>query len=185
MAQANYRQSDSWKAALDLAPKLVALAEDLPASEEMGLSYRLKKIMVELPSAAALDQLRGTDSRQRVALQLMAIIDLVDRVYPALDTADTRAGAEKLAAQLLEDMAYTPGAAPGDIQGHAGQTMPAMPPGASGDNHGHIPEPVNVPVMPDTEGTQITMTPPEHHSVSVAVQPDSESSHDVHPDSAE
>lgn len=178
MAQANYRQSDSWKAALDLAPKLVALAEDLPASEEMGLSYRLKKIMVELPSAAAHDQLRGTDTRQRVALQLMAAIDLIDRVYPALDTADTRAGAEKLAARLLEDMAFTPDALPGDALDH--HELPGHPAGEH-----HNPDPVNVPVMPDTEGTQITMMPPDHHSVSVAVQPDSESSHDVHPDSAE
>jgi hypothetical protein len=184
VAQANYRQSDTWKAGLDLAPKLLALAEDLPASEEMGLSYRLKKIMVELPAAAAHDQLRGTDTRQRVALQLMAVIDLVDKVYPALDTADTRAAAEKLADQLLENMAFTPERVPGDAHGH-----PADPHAhSSHPNPGaepHAPEPVNVPVMPDTEGTQITLMPPEHHSVSVAVQPDSESSHDVHPDSAE
>src|SRR6266567_890814 len=108
VALANYRQSDSWKAALDLAPKLVALAEDLPASEEMGLSYRLKKIMIELPAAAAHDQLRGTDTRQRVALQLIAAIDLIDRVYPALDTADTRTAAEILANKLLEDIASAP-----------------------------------------------------------------------------
>ena len=107
--------------------------------------------MIELPAAAAHDQLRGTDTRQRVALQLMAAIDMIDRVYPALDTADTRAGAEKLVGRLLEDMAFAPEAAP---------TAPVAPadPQAHDHPYDHPHDPVNVPVMPDTEGTAITMT---------------------------
>jgi hypothetical protein len=99
----DYRQSTSWKGALDLAPGLINLAEALPASEEMGLSFTLRQLMVDLPATVATDLLQGTDTRRPVALKLIATIELIDRVYPALDTATTRAAAEALAEQLTTD----------------------------------------------------------------------------------
>ena len=189
MALEDYRQSGSWKAALELAPKLVALAEDLPASEEMGLSYRIKQILVDLPASAAHDQLLGTDTRQIVAMRLMAVIDLIDRVYPALDTADTRAEAEQLAARLIGDGMPKP--AP-----EAARPNYSEPAHSDAGHHetAHHAEPSSVPVVPSAEHPE-HVAPSEHtapapsdesaHHVSVAVQPASESSSDVHPDSAE
>jgi hypothetical protein len=166
VATADYRKSDSWKQAVELAPKLVALAEDLPASEEMGLSYRLKKIMVALPAAAAHDMLRGTDKRQFLALQLVATIDLIDRVYPALDTASVRADAQSLADMLMGDLEEAPAPPP----------VPA-PPVHDTDP---TPAPADVQVVPEDGDTKPAESEasepapaPTPASVQVAVQSDS------------
>jgi hypothetical protein len=57
---------------MDVAPGLIRLAEELPASEEMGLSYQIRNLIVELPAAIASDMMRGTDLRFTAAMRLVA-----------------------------------------------------------------------------------------------------------------
>jgi hypothetical protein len=100
MTLSEYRKTLSWQGAIELGSGLVRLAEEMPGSEEMGLSFQLRNIMVELPSAVAADLLRGTETRHKSLLKLLTVLELVDRVYPALDTAATRAAADRLAERL-------------------------------------------------------------------------------------
>jgi len=95
--------------AIELGPKLMNLAEELPASEEMGLSLQLRQVMVELPTAVAADLVQGTDTRQVVAFRLLTTLELVDRVYPALDTAGLRADADSLVERLMSAEQFAAG----------------------------------------------------------------------------
>jgi hypothetical protein len=101
MTVSEYRDTYSWQAALELGPRLMSLAEELPAAEEMGLSFQLRQLMVELPAVVAADLIQDGTTRQTVALKLVATLELVDRVYPALDTAATRTAADNLVERLM------------------------------------------------------------------------------------
>ena len=111
MTLSEYRTSSSWQGAIDLGPDLMRLAEELPGSEEMGLSFQLRQLMVELPASVAGDLVQGTETRHPVGFRLLATLELVDKVFPALDTADVRASAEELVERFMstELFAATPG----------------------------------------------------------------------------
>jgi len=53
--------------------------------------------MVELPAAVAADLLSDGDTRTAIVLSSPPPSELIDHVYPALDTAATRTAADKLA----------------------------------------------------------------------------------------
>src|SRR4051812_41850784 len=102
------------------------LAEELPASEEMGLSLQLRQLMVEVPATVAGDLVQGTDTRHAAGFRLLTTLELIDRVYPALDTAKVRADAEQLVARFMaaDQFAAVPSPAP---------ATPATPPPAPAD----------------------------------------------------
>ncbi len=162
MTLSDYRQSHSWKGAIDLGPQLMSLAEELPAAEELGLSWQLRQLMVEVPAAIAADLMYSTDSRRTPVLKLLAVLELIDRVYPALDTADTRKQADRLAEELLED-SFSKAAATADQLASVMPPVPAMaPPIGSG--------PIGVPVLPDAM-TPVVPVPAPDMLQSVPVEP--------------
>ena len=101
MTLSEYRTSSSWQGAINLGPELMRLAEELPASEEMGLSYQLRQVMIDLPAAVAGDLVQNTETRHAVGFRLLATLELVDKVYPALDTVDMRKTAEELVERFM------------------------------------------------------------------------------------
>lgn len=100
MTLSDYRQTKAWQGALDLGPQLLRLAEELPAAEEMGLSLALRQAAIELPAGIAADLLQDRQPRLDQALKVTAALELIDQVYPALDTATARAAADKLLERL-------------------------------------------------------------------------------------
>ncbi|HEY2004548.1 MAG TPA: hypothetical protein VGH44_05555 [Candidatus Saccharimonadia bacterium] len=167
-----YKESANWQAAINIGPKLIALADDMPASEQMGLGMQLRQIMVDLPATVADDLLHGGNTRHLQALKLVAALELIDRVYPALDTASAKTAADKLTAQLLSRETPTAGPSvepqPRVAQSErdseaAAEHAGAVEPAPSGT------EPSSVPVMPASEPAVTT-----HIQVSTDVHPDSE-----------
>jgi hypothetical protein len=104
MTLTDYRNTKAWQAAIELGPQLVRLAEELPAAEQVGLSMQLRQLMVELPAAIALDLLNEGHTSLAVALRLGAALELIERVYPALD-----AGPARTAVAGLTERVNTPG----------------------------------------------------------------------------
>ena len=145
MTLSQYRSSRSWLGAIELGPKLMSLAEELPASEEMGLSLQLRQLMVKLPTTVGADLVLGTDTRKTAGFRLQATLEMIERVYPALDTAGVRADADALVERLMSDeqFAAVPEAAP----------APAAPEPEPLD----VPtlEPADTPVLP-TEAAEVT-----------------------------
>lgn len=177
MTLSDYRQSPSWKGAVDLGPQLVSLAEELPAAEELGLSWQLRQLMVEVPACIAADLLDGSATRRPAVFRLLAVLELIDRVYPALDTAATRQQAEDLAQHLLEeDFGKAP--TPKDQAPAEAAPMPAQAPAP-------VSEPAKVPVLSDHDAPAPAPVV-ETTRVSVqAVAAEETQQSDVHPDSVE
>jgi hypothetical protein len=155
MPLTNFRTTASWQAAIALGPGLVRLAEELPASEQLGLAWQLQQTMVELPAAIAFDlQAEGRDTRIPVLLQLIAALDLIERVYPALDTAAIRQATDALFERLSSDQfnaftanhARSPEASPVQHQGSSVQHIVPAP------EHAHMPEHTRVSVPVTSEG---------------------------------
>ncbi len=100
MTANDYRNTYSWQESIALGPQLVRLAEQLPSAEQMGLAHQLHSAMVELPTAVGMDLTTGGQARLEAVHRLIAILELVDRVYPALDASAAQAAVDQLAARL-------------------------------------------------------------------------------------
>jgi hypothetical protein len=153
-----------WQQAIDLGPRIMELADELPMTEQMGLSLQMRQIMVELPTAVAADLVNGTKTRQTAGLRLLATLELVDHVYPALDTGKLRTSVDALVERLLEDA--TPAPAPAHA---AAAALPAPKP-----------TPADVAVVPEPETTARSMPT----IVPITGTANSEESH-VHADSGQ
>jgi hypothetical protein len=92
----DYRECYSWQEAMELGRPLTKLTEDLPAQEERGLISSLQGLMIELPATIAVDLITNTNSRLAVILRMQAALELIERVYPALDTAEPKTALERL-----------------------------------------------------------------------------------------
>lgn len=100
MPESQYRNTHSWQSVIELGPKLVRLAEDLPAHEQTGLVMQLHQLMVELPAMVASDLVSGTALRFLPLYRLTAALELVERVYPALDAGDAKHALADVALRL-------------------------------------------------------------------------------------
>lgn len=96
MTIADYRDTYSWQAAVELGRPLTILTEELPAQEDRGLIMALQSLMIELPAAIAGDLVAGTSARLAVIFRLQAAFELIERVYPALDTAASKSGLDAI-----------------------------------------------------------------------------------------
>lgn len=100
MSPAEFRKTYSWHAALDLGPELVSLAEDLPLHEQTGLVMQISELMIELPAMVAADLVDGSTLRFGPFYRLTAALELIERVYPALDAGEAKSALEELGARL-------------------------------------------------------------------------------------
>jgi len=139
MTLSEYRKTQSWQGAIAIGPALINLAEALPASEEMGLSFQLRQLMVEVPAAVANDLMRGTEARHKAVLRLVAAIELIDKVYPALDTASVRTSVDQLADRLT-GLAFQEELTPGQASAAPAPAPAPMP-------REEVGEPAGVPVL--------------------------------------
>jgi hypothetical protein len=103
MTLTDYPKTQSWQTAIKLGSHIIALAEQLPEAEQQGLAQQLRQLMVELPGGIALDLVEGTRVRLPLALRLTAALELVERIYPALDAAPARAMLAELCDRLVSD----------------------------------------------------------------------------------
>jgi hypothetical protein len=177
MSQAEYRKTYSWQGALALGPKLVILSEDLPSHEQTGLVMQISELMVELPAMVAADLVDGTSLRFAPLYRLMAALELIERVYPALDAGDAKQSleelGERLATSVFEDVVavptLVPAAAPEATQADNGWGEPEIVDPAATTL---VPAPVSVPV-PEPNRIDLSAAPQPEQVTSVHVQPDS------------
>jgi hypothetical protein len=190
MAFSDFRDTYSWKGAVELGPHLARLADELPGAEQMGLALQLREGMVQLVAGIGLDLLDGDHLvRRRHAVRLLATLDLIDHVYPALDTAAARDGLEKLLTRLTgPDFDERKG----KPRTNAMTSHPAPTPSHNAEPHAAThPAPESVPVIaePSSSVAPAPATPvPSSHpqppagkaedfnpALKVAIHPDSDS----------
>jgi hypothetical protein len=100
MATSDFRKTYAWNAALDLGPHLVRIAESLPDGESAGLAAQLRSLVIDAPASIAVDLATGSRTAPVAALRIVAALEVIERVYPALDTAAARAAADTLAERV-------------------------------------------------------------------------------------
>lgn len=93
-----YRQYHSWEEAIKLSQQVHGLIESLPSDESSALAASLNAAAVSVPANVALNIMLGQPADIRYIVELQTQIELVNRIYPALDTASV----ERAASQLLE-----------------------------------------------------------------------------------
>jgi hypothetical protein len=168
---------------MTLAPALMELAEAMPATEELGLSWQLRQSMVELPAMIAEDLAHEAKEPHLLPVfKLVATLELIDKIYPALDTGKARTAVDKLAERLMgvgfDERTHGKTAPPRPEAPDQGITHASTPTAATPMPHEqHQASPASVPVLE---------SPPAHPSVSVPVQ-SGESTEDpnVHQDSGQ
>lgn len=85
MAFSDYQQHPAWQQAMDLSLALNELGESLPANEQLALE--LMASAIEIPTMVAEDLLSGHKARLGGVLRLQTRLELIDRIYPALDSS--------------------------------------------------------------------------------------------------
>jgi hypothetical protein len=97
-----YRTFRAWEEAITLSQQVHGLIESLPSDEQSALAMSLNSAAVNIPTTIAINliHMQIPDIRDLVALQTQ--LELIDRIYPALDTAEVADAASLLLARLLE-----------------------------------------------------------------------------------
>lgn len=193
MAAADFKETQAWQSAMALAPALMELAEAMPATEELGLSWQLRQMMVEIPATVAADIAQESEKVTMLPiLKLVATLELVDKIYPALDTAKARSASDKLTERILSGHFDEP------VRGKAQVKPPVVRDPATGALGG--PDAATSPVQPVSSAPDPAAAPhpapasvpvleaPAQPTVSVPVQPAADQSSpeiDVHPNSGQ
>ena len=160
MTFSEYRETYSWQNAIEIGPKLMRLAEELPAAEENGLSLHLRQLMIEVPAGIAADLLKGADAQLGCALKLVTVLEMIDQVYPALDTADTNNAADALLQRL---------ASPSFAERQGGPSLsPALQEPAP-EREAPTPAPADTPLLPAAAPAELAS--PESVTVQSALAP--------------
>lgn len=99
----SYKQTHVWKEALRLSRRLYNLSDDLPDDEQSNLGASLRDLASRIPGEIAIDLVKGTQPRMDYLLRVASLLELIDNVYPALDTSSV----QKLTDSVLERMQST------------------------------------------------------------------------------
>lgn len=84
MGFSDYQKHPAWKQAMDVSLDINQLGEALPANEQLAME--LMSSAIEIPTMVAEDLLSGHKARLGGVLRLQTRLELVERIYPALDT---------------------------------------------------------------------------------------------------
>ncbi len=102
MATEQYRNYRVWEEALSLSQRIHGLAESLPSNEQSALAVSLNASMVNIPTIIALNLLQDQPADLSAVVGLQTQLELINRVYPALDTAELERAASALLIRLQD-----------------------------------------------------------------------------------
>jgi hypothetical protein len=97
-----YRTYYSWQEAMQLSLLLYRQADDLPDEEQHLLASDLRRAAVEVPTQVAENLMSQQPASLSAIIKLQIIMELIGKVYPALDTADTEKAVNMLAGRLQD-----------------------------------------------------------------------------------
>ena len=147
MATFDYKQSYAWSEAMELSQGVLGLVETLPETAG-NLAYQLTSLAVKVPGCVAKCLIQNEEPKLGVALRLATAVELVDRVYPALDT-----GSVQTQVAALLDRMQSPSftelkpATPAPVATEESEPEEVAEPEAEADEEEEHVEPTNVKVQ--------------------------------------
>ena len=96
----DYRKYLIWEEAIVLATQVHNLIDSLPESERSSLAVSLNEAAVSLATSISISLAMSQPPVVTKAIALLTQLEMVNRIYPALDTAEVDAQAAKLLAKL-------------------------------------------------------------------------------------
>lgn len=94
------KNSYAWKEAIDLSLELIRICEAFSVGDQNVLLGHLKQAVVEIPASVAADIKYSRGANLEPVVKLATELDLVHRVYPAVDTGAAPEMAQKLLARM-------------------------------------------------------------------------------------
>lgn len=88
---------------MKLSVQVHNLVESLPEDERSALAASLSETAVRIPTSVAMDLIKGESAEVKAIVSLLTQIELVDRIYPALDTAEVQTAAQNLLVRLQDE----------------------------------------------------------------------------------
>lgn len=99
----DYRKHQAWEEAIKLSMQVHSLIESLPTGEQSALAVSLNHSVVSVPTSVAMDLLQEKPANIESVISLQNQIELVNRIYPALESIDVERGASELLARLQDE----------------------------------------------------------------------------------
>ncbi len=99
----SYKESYAWGESIELISKINRLSEDLPELEQATLAAEMRRTAIDIAAAIAVDILSSAPARMDFVCRLDAELELIKRVYSALDTAPVDVGLGLLIKRLQSD----------------------------------------------------------------------------------
>lgn len=132
-----------WQEAIALSKQLVRICEEFSDADRNALVQHLRQAVVEIPATVAADILQGRPATLEPAIRLATELELVHRIYPAIETGSAP---EKLEG-LLERMQST--------------SFNAKEPEASDESEEEIGQPAGPTIVQSEAQVPQTSTPEE------------------------
>lgn len=92
------KKTYAWQEAVALAKELVRICEEFSDSETNVLAHHIRASVAEVPAGIAADLISGRKPSPEAVIKLAAELELVHKIYPAIDTGE----ADERVAKLLE-----------------------------------------------------------------------------------
>lgn len=90
------KKAYAWQEAIDLSKQLVTVCEEFSDADTNVLVWHLRQAVVDIPSEIAANLQTGKKADLEAMVKLATVLELVQRVYPAIETGDVEARFEKL-----------------------------------------------------------------------------------------
>lgn len=94
------KNSYAWKEAIELSLDLIRICEEFSDGDHNVLLGHLKNAVVDIPASIASDIKYSRGANLEPVIKLATELELVHRVYPAVDTAGTPEKVQKLLARM-------------------------------------------------------------------------------------
>jgi len=94
------RKAYAWQEALKLSKELTKICEEFSDADTNVLVWHLRSSVVDIPAGIAADLQAGRPATMEAVVKLVAALELVAKIYPAIETS----GADEPLRQLLERM---------------------------------------------------------------------------------
>jgi len=97
------KKAYAWQDALNLSKRLVQICEEFSDADTNVLVWHLRQAVVEIPATIAADLQANRGATMEPVVKLVAELELVHKIYPAIETGDADEQLQRLTERMQSD----------------------------------------------------------------------------------